>query len=118
MNLVLLIIVMLLSTFISALASLLIKLGSESLKIRFKFQTISNLLRNWRLIVGLLIYVVSTALFVLALKLGELSVVYPLTAFAYVFAVLLSYFVLKEHISKFKIIGTAIIMLGIILVTI
>ena len=53
---------------------------------------------------------------VLALRFGNLSIVYPITSLVYVWTVLLSKYILKEKVRTKEILGVIFIILGIILI--
>ena len=104
------IILVFISTLFAAWGSLYLKKGA----IKFGLK---NLL-NGKLILGGLIYLLSTVFFILALKRGEVSILYPMTALSYIWISLISVKILKEKMNKFKIIGIALIILGVIIITI
>ncbi|MBM3785664.1 MAG: hypothetical protein FJW30_14965 [Acidobacteria bacterium] len=62
---------------------------------------------------GLACYGFSTMLLVLALRYGELSVLYPIIALTYVWVSILSVTMLGESLNVFKILGLALIVLGV-----
>jgi len=53
---------------------------------------------------------------VLALRFGNLSIVYPITSLVYVWTVLLSKYVIKERVNTKEILGVILIIFGIILI--
>jgi len=53
-----------------------------------------------------------------ALSVGDLSIVYPLGSIQYVFVLFASHFFLGESIDRTKLIGTALLILGIVFITI
>jgi uncharacterized membrane protein len=63
-----------------------------------------------------LLYGISTIFFILALRIGELSVVYPLTSITYIFITILSVYFLKEKMNQYKWLGILFIIVGVILV--
>jgi uncharacterized membrane protein len=65
---------------------------------------------------GIGFYGVSTAMFIPALKGGELSVLYPLVALTYVWVSLLSVKFLNEKMNKMKWIGILLILFGVTLI--
>lgn len=93
---------------IGAAAQLLIKLGMA----HFRLDAVA-LLTNYTLIAGYALYGVNTILMVLALKDGELSMLYPIIALTYVWVTLLSYLVLREPPNFFKNVGISLIMVGV-----
>jgi drug/metabolite transporter (DMT)-like permease len=50
---------------------------------------------------------------VVALRDGELSILYPIISLTYVWVTFLSYFVFHENITPIKILGIAIIVTGV-----
>jgi len=95
-------------TFIGTIAAVLIKLGSEA----FSFKPLM-LIKNYRLLIGLFLYVVSSILFILALKGGELSVLYPILAIGYIWISLVSIKFLHEKMTLSKWIGVMFIIIGV-----
>ncbi len=75
-----------------------------------------TLIFNFRIISGIILYVLSSFFFVLALKHGELTILYPLVSLGYIWVTLISRFILKETINKFKVVGIIFIFLGIIVI--
>lgn len=75
-----------------------------------------EMIKNKNLIIGIFFYAMGTILFIPALKGGELSVLYPFVALAYVWVALLSKAILKEKITPLKWIGITVIILGVSLI--
>lgn len=96
-----------LATFLTASGQLLYKLGMQ----QFVFGP--ELLTNWYLIGGLGIYVISAGILIIALKYGELSVLYPVVALSFVWVNLLSSQFLGEPLNTFKWAGVAFIIMGV-----
>jgi multidrug transporter EmrE-like cation transporter len=90
---------------------LLFKLGSSSVML-----SLSSWITNLKVIGGMTLYGVSAILFVIALKYGNLSVLYPVIATSYVWVAVLSNQVLGEPMSLLKWGGLALILLGITLI--
>ena len=65
------------------------------------------------LMAGYALYGLNTLLMVLALRDGELSMLYPIIALTYVWVTLLSYTLLREPPNAFKNIGIATIVIGV-----
>jgi multidrug transporter EmrE-like cation transporter len=72
-----------------------------------------KILSNLPLFGGLCLYGMSTGLLVLALRYGELSVLYPIIALTYVWVSLLSVTLLGESMNPYKALGLAIIVCGV-----
>ena len=100
-----------LGTIVGSFAPLLLKVGMRDKKV-----TLKNLLRNFKVMSGVFLYFISSLFFVVALKGGELSVLYPLVSFGYIWVTINSKLFLKEKITIYKIIGIFFIFSGIILI--
>jgi drug/metabolite transporter (DMT)-like permease len=68
---------------------------------------------NVRLILGVGLFLLSSYFFVLGVKHGELSVLYPLVSLSYIWALLWSRLFFKEPFTKNKLAGLALILVGI-----
>ncbi len=93
-------------TFLMALGQLFLKLGMNNFNI-------NTLFLNYYLILGLFLYGLSAIIFVIALKSGELSVLYPIFAATYIWVTLLSLYVLNESINELRWIGVIVIGIGV-----
>ena len=72
-----------------------------------------GIITNVTLLAGLSLYGVSTVLLVLALRDGELSLLYPVIALTYVWVTLLSLIVFHDRVNPIKLAGIAIIVMGV-----
>lgn len=97
-------------TLLSAAAQVLLKFGTVQLKLH---PTLVGLLTNFPLIGGMALYGVGAALMVLALRHGELSVLYPLISLSYVWVAILSVLIFGEVMNPYKIGGICAIMAGV-----
>jgi uncharacterized membrane protein len=95
-------------TVLGAGAQLLIKIGMSHFQ-----PTVAALLTNYPLIGGYVLYGINTLMLVLALKDGELSMLYPIIALTYVWVTLLSYVVLSEPPNAWKNVGIGVIVIGV-----
>lgn len=68
-------------------------------------------------IVGLLCYVLSAAIWLVVLSAVDLSFAYPFIGFTYVLVLILSRFVLKEDVNPIRWIGAAVITAGVVLIS-
>lgn len=103
-------------TFIGAAAQLLMKSGGNQLAGRSLAELAGDptlVLGNLPLIAGYVLYGCTTILFVMALRSGELSLLYPIIALTYVWVTVLSFAVLRESINGWKIAGILIIIAGV-----
>lgn len=92
-------------TLMGAIASIFLKRASSS-------ENFIKMLMNMNLYVGGGLYVASALLNIVVLRYLNYSVVLPLTSVTYIWTMVLSYMVLKEKISKKKIIGVICIIIG------
>jgi multidrug transporter EmrE-like cation transporter len=77
--------------------------------------TLAGLLANWSLWSGLALYGFSTILLILALRDGELSLLYPVISLTYVWVTIMSVMVFHETINVFKVAGITVICAGVAL---
>jgi drug/metabolite transporter (DMT)-like permease len=96
-------------TILGAAAQILLKTGANQLTHPSPLAMLTNL----ELLAGLSLYGVSTVLLVLALKDGELSLLYPVIALTYVWVTLLSLLVFHDRVNPIKLAGIAVIVLGV-----
>ncbi|MFB3826676.1 MAG: EamA family transporter [Bryobacteraceae bacterium] len=73
-----------------------------------------GMLTDPRLFTGYALYALSTLLLILALKDGELSLLYPVIALTYVWVTALSFILFRETVNPHKIAGIAIIVAGVV----
>jgi multidrug transporter EmrE-like cation transporter len=98
-------------TLLGAAAQILFKFG-----LRLMPQpSLLAVLTNRPLMTGLVLYGASTILLVLALREGELSLLYPVISLTYAWVTLLSIALLGEKIDKLKAAGVIVIIAGVIL---
>jgi multidrug transporter EmrE-like cation transporter len=95
-------------SFIGSMGAAGLKAGSKRLEKNFK-----SLLTNWRLAAGVFAYLVSSVFFVFGLKEGELSVLYPLVSLGYMWTLLWSRLFFGEKVTRFKLVGLALILAGV-----
>ncbi|MBI4144396.1 EamA family transporter [Candidatus Woesearchaeota archaeon] len=100
-------------TIIGSFGALFLKQGSASFSLNIK-----GVLRNWRVLLGLFLYGVSTIPFIYALKFGDVSVLYPVTSLTNIWVCLLGQFVLKERMNVTKWVGIALIINGVISISV
>ena len=93
---------------VGSLGQLFFKTGSASIGF-----SLGSWLTNWRVILGFVLYGVSALGFIVALKHGKLSLLYPVIATSYIWVTLLSSWVLGEKIDAYHWIGIALILLGV-----
>jgi len=100
------------ATFIGAFGSLYLKKGSADLH-----KNIFKQIKNYKLLFGIFLFLISSVFYVWALKFAELSLVYPITSFSYVWISLLSIKFLNEKMNNYKWLGIIFIIVGVFLIT-
>jgi drug/metabolite transporter (DMT)-like permease len=100
-------------TLLVAAAQYLIKLGANRLSHAGLLGTMIGIFTIPQLFFGYCLYAVFTVLFVFALRHGELSVLYPLISLSYVWVTITAVLAFHESVNPFKIIGVAVIILGV-----
>lgn len=65
---------------------------------------------------GFMLYGLGAALMIVAFKFGSFSVLHPVQSLSYVFALLIGFFLLGESIGPAKVIGLALVMLGVVMI--
>ncbi len=96
---------------LGAFGQLFLKLGSSTLSFDFY-----SIITNWKLILGLFLYSIAAVLFIIALKQGNLSILYPIIATSYIWVSVLSVIFLRENFPYFKWFGVIFILLGVIII--
>ena len=102
------IIVVVFAAIFGSFGPIFLKKGSKEFTLN-----ITKILKNRYLILGLSIYAVSSIIFIIALKGGEVSVLYPLVSITYICVSFLSVKYLNEKMDVYKWIGIALIVLGV-----
>ena len=109
------------SVSLAVVGQLLLKMGMLRVgKFSFNISTLvhqyARILLNPFVIVGLFGFFVSMLIWLYVLSRMELSFVYPFVALNYVLILFGSYFLFKETITPLKIVGVAVIIIGVFLV--
>jgi uncharacterized membrane protein len=81
------------------------------------YTTISTVLLNPYVLLGFVMYGLSTIFWLIALSKKDLSFVYPFISLTYILVLVLSSLVLKESIGLTKIAGTLAIIIGLIIIS-
>jgi multidrug transporter EmrE-like cation transporter len=71
---------------------------------------------NRNLIIGVILYLGSSVFYALALKGGEVSVLYPMVSLGYVWTVVWARIFFKESFTRQKLAGLALVLLGVVFV--
>lgn len=94
-----------------SVGSLYFKMGSEKLS-----RDLRELKRNYKLLYGVIFYGISSILYMISLKGGELSILYPLCSTGYIWIAILSIKFLGEKMNFWKWIGFFVIIFGVSLI--
>jgi drug/metabolite transporter (DMT)-like permease len=100
-----------LAAFIGSIGQLEFKQGANNLQWDIKM-----LLTNYHLIAGLVVYALSTVLYIYALNKENLSILYPIIATSYIWTLIFSKIFLKEPVGLTSWAGVFFILLGVALI--
>ncbi|MBU0471550.1 MAG: EamA family transporter [Nanoarchaeota archaeon] len=106
------VLVTLFATVIGAFGSLYLKKGAAHLDFNLKKQ-----FKNFKLFFGLFLFLFSSVFYVWALRFADLSIIYPITSFSYIWVCLLSVKFLNERMNIYKWFGIFLILMGVFLIT-
>ena len=111
----------LVSVFLAVVGQLLLKMGMLRVgKFSFNMSTLVyqyiKILLNPFVIAGLVSFFVSMLIWLYVLSRMELSLAYPFVALNYILILFGSYFLFKETITPYKMIGVVVIIVGVYLV--
>lgn len=102
------ILLMVLCTIFTAIGQLFFKYSSVNFKLN-----IFSIITNINLILGLFFYALGAGLLIIALKFGNLSVIYPFVSLTFVWVLFISFWFLNESINNFKVSGIIFIVFGV-----
>jgi multidrug transporter EmrE-like cation transporter len=100
----------LVASFIGSFGAVFLKSGAGKLH-----RQLSTLLTNWRLALGVGFYLISSFFFVLGVRKGELTILYPMVSLGYVWTLLWSHLFFKERMTRDKFLGIGLVLAGIVL---
>lgn len=98
-------------SFIGSFGAVFLKSGAARLQWNLR-----ALVTNWRLALGVIIFLTSSVFFMFGLRQGELSVLYPLVSVGYIWTLLWSRLFFGEPFTKTKFVGIGMILAGVALV--
>ncbi len=99
---------------LAAIAQFLYKKGLH--KFEFNAKGIMSVLTKKTVIAGLAVYFISFIAYIFALKMADLSIIYPTFSLSFVFTLAISHYAFKEKITAPIAAGVILVMLGIFLV--
>lgn len=115
MNIYLVILLTLIAALFTSFSQMLFKKGLPK-KLNNIWEILATL-KNRNIIIGLIGYVVSFSLYLIALSKTQLSIVFPIFASSFIFVTLISSKMLKERITLIRVFGIILIFVGITIVT-
>lgn len=100
------------ASFIGSFGAVFLKLGSSRLA-----GGIPALLKNWRLMLGVAFYLLSSVFYLKGVQNGQLSVLYPMVSLGSVWTLFWSRVILKEALTPSKFAALGLILAGILMVS-
>jgi len=98
------------AAFLGSFGAVFLKAGAGRLH-----RQITTLLFNWRLALGVAFYVLSSFFFVLGVREGELTILYPMVSLGYVWTLVWSRLFFREAITRNKFLGIGLVLAGVVL---
>ncbi len=100
----------LMASFIGSFGAVFLKAASGRFALSFK-----ALVLNYWLIAGIILYLLSSYFFVLGVRKGELTILYPMVSLGYIWTLFWSRLIFKEPLTRTKFVGLGMIIAGIVL---
>ncbi len=99
------------ASFIGSFGALFLKAGAAKLHGGVRY-----LVFNPKLLLGVALFCASSLAYVVGVRRGELSVLYPLVSLSYIWTMVWSVMFLKERMTKNKFLGLGLIVAGIVFI--
>lgn len=100
------------ASFVGSFGAVFLKAGAGRLH-----RQLRTLIFNWRLALGVVLFLISSFFFVLGVRKGELTILYPMVSLGYVWTLFWSRLFFKEPLTRSKFLGLSLILLGIIVLS-
>lgn len=94
-------------SFVGSFGALYLKMGAG-----YVTRSLKSLATNWRLAMGVGLYLLSSVFYVIGVKDGELSVLYPMVSLGSIWTLIWSKLFLGEKLTRAKYIAVGMILLG------
>lgn len=112
----------LISVFLSVVAQILLKYGMSSTTVQNSISTggvsaFVSIMTNLYVIFGLFAYVTSAAVWLVVLSKIEVSKAYPFVGLGFIGTMLFAYWFLNEPLTFTKILGTLLILTGVLIIS-
>ena len=96
------------ASFIGSFGAVSLKSGADRLP-----PGLFEMFRSWRIALGVAMFVTSFPIYVLAVKHGSLTVLYPLVSLGYVWTLIWSRLFFHEPLNRTKLLGLGLILFGV-----
>jgi multidrug transporter EmrE-like cation transporter len=104
-------VLVLIASVIGSLGAVCLKAGAASLRRGYKY-----LFFNFRLGLGVALFLASSYFFVLGIREGELTILYPLVALGYIWTLFWSRLFFNEPFTRLKVFGLLLILVGVVFI--
>jgi multidrug transporter EmrE-like cation transporter len=102
------ILLVMLASFVGSFGAVFLKSGATKLKMDWR-----TLAYNWRLVAGIGAFLISSIFFVMGVRHGELTVLYPINALGYIWTLVWSRIFFGEPFTRNKFVGLTMILFGV-----
>jgi multidrug transporter EmrE-like cation transporter len=102
------ILLVMVASFIGSFGAVFLKSGAIQLKMDWR-----TLAYNWRLAAGIASFLLSSIFFVMGVRQGELTILYPMGSLGYMWTLLWSRLFFGEPFTRNKFVGLGMILLGV-----
>lgn len=99
------------SSFLGAFGSFFFKRASTELSLSLRI-----IIQNYALFLGFSLFGLSSLVYLFALNLSKLTVIYPISSLSYVWSLFIGRYLLQEKIMPLKIFGVIFITIGIAII--
>lgn len=96
-----------LGSFVGSFGAVFLKIGAGHLS-----RNLRSLLTNWRLATGIGFYLLSSVFFVMGVRQGQLSVLYPMVSLGSIWTLIWSKMLLGEKLTPPKFVAVGMILVG------
>lgn len=106
------------SIMLGAGGQFILKLASGELQMSGSIWQLGLSMINFKMISAIACFVSSMLIWIFVLRKLELSIAYPMVSLGYVFVMLLSFYFLQEQLYLTKLLGTGLIVCGVVVINI
>jgi len=101
------------AAFVGSCAAVFLKLGAAHVH-----RDVRTMFFNWRLAAGVALYLLSSVFYLLGIRKGELTILYPMVSLGYFFTLIWSRVYFNEPFTRNKFLGLGLIGLGIVFLSV